>query len=151
MPSYPQILTPAASRYAAEMARAIRPAAPRLDRRLSAYCESAAMAMPKFALCWASLRRRRRDSRTLPQFLEQVEYNGRRLAKMNVSPAQAQDALRDSIALLDPVLAGRFQPAREQLHLATTLTLNEAYYRVREAETQALFGIYRAEVTALEL
>ncbi len=68
---------------------------------------------------------------------------------MNVSPAQVLDALRESVALLDPVLAGRFQPAREQLHLATTLTLNEAYYHVREAETQALFGIYRAEVAAL--
>jgi signal transduction histidine kinase len=53
--------------------------------------------------------------------------------------------------MIDPILDGRFQPAREQLRLATMLTLNEAYYRVREAETQALFGIYRAEAAAPDL
>jgi signal transduction histidine kinase len=53
--------------------------------------------------------------------------------------------------LIDPVLAGRFQPAREQLELATTLTVNDAYYQVREQETQALFGIYRAEMEATDL
>jgi hypothetical protein len=150
LPSDSQILTPAASRYAAEMARAIKPAAARLDRRLSAGLRkrghNAAQVRALLAITPAAAAR----LRTLPQFLEQVEYNGRRLAKMNVSPAQVQEALRDCGALLDPVLAGRFQPAREQLHLATTLTLNEAYYRVREAETQALFGIYRAEVTAVD-
>jgi signal transduction histidine kinase len=150
LPSDSQILTPAASRYAAEMARAIKPAAAQIDRRLSAAlrkrAHNGAQVRALLAITPAAAAR----LRTLPQFLEQVEYNGRRLAKMNVSPAQVQEALRDCGALLDPVLAGRFKPAREQLHLATTLTLNEAYYRVREAETQALFGIYRAEMTALD-
>src|SRR5262249_20297044 len=42
-------------------------------------------------------------------------------------------------------LGKRFQPAREQLHLATVLVLENAYYRVRESEAQTLFSIYRAQ------
>ncbi len=144
-----QILTPAAGRYAAEMARAIRPQAARFDRRLSGLWRKRGHDAAQIRALLTIAPPAAARLRTLPQFLEQVAYNGRRLAKMNVSPVQVQDALRDCAMLLDPVLAGRFQPAREQLHLATTLTLNEAYYRVREAETQALFGIYRAEVSAL--
>jgi signal transduction histidine kinase len=131
------------------MARAIQPAAARLDRRLSSLLRKrghdAAQIRALLSITPAAAAR----LRTLPQFLEQVDYNGRRLAKMNISPEQAQEALRESDSLLDPLLSGRFQPAREQLRLATTLTLNAAYYRVREAETQALFGIYRAEEAAL--
>jgi len=132
------------------MARAIKPAAAQLDRRLSAGLRKRGHNDAQIRALLAITPAAAARLRTLPQFLEQVEYNGRRLAKMNVSPAQVQEALCDCGALLDPVLAGRFQPTREQLHLATTLTLNEAYYRVREAETQALFGIYRAEVSALD-
>jgi signal transduction histidine kinase len=86
--------------------------------------------------------------RTHGEFVEQVEYHGRRLAKLNVAPGDAHETLREFGALLEPILSGRFQPAREQLELATRLTLNHAYYQVREAETQALFGIYRAEMEA---
>jgi signal transduction histidine kinase len=50
--------------------------------------------------------------------------------------------------LLDPVLGQRFAPSREQLHLATVLALDRAFYQVREAEAQALFGVYRAEADA---
>ncbi|MGD0500189.1 MAG: sensor histidine kinase [Bryobacteraceae bacterium] len=89
--------------------------------------------------------------RTLAQFFEQVEYNGRRLAKLNVPPEEAGAALDSFGTLLDPVLAGAFQPAREQLRLATVLTLNKAYYEVREAEAQTLFGLYRAEMEAAGL
>src|SRR6185312_14074003 len=133
------------------MARAIRPYAEKLDKRLAALLRkrghNAAQIRALQAITPAAASR----LRTLPQFLEQVEYSGRRLAKMNVSPAQVADALRESSELLGPALGGRFQPAREQLHLAATLTLNEAYYRVREAEAQALFGMYRAEVAAADL
>jgi len=149
LPSDSQILTPAAGRYAAEMARAIKPAAEQLDRRLSLILRKRGHDADQIRALLAIVPAAAARLRTLPQFLEQVEYNGRRLAKMNVSPAQAQETLRDCGALLDPLLARRFAPAREQLRLATTLALNEAYYRVREAEVQALFGIYRAEVAAV--
>jgi signal transduction histidine kinase len=88
---------------------------------------------------------------SLAQFFEQVDYNGRRLAKLNVPLEEAIGALDDFGALLQPVLAGAFQPAREQLHLATILALNNAYYEVREAEAQTLFGLYRAETEAASL
>jgi signal transduction histidine kinase len=149
LPSDSQILTPAAGRYAAEMARAVKPEAARFDRRLSLMLRKRGHDAAQIRALLAIAPTAAARLRTLPQFLEQVEYNGRRLAKMNVSPAQAQEALRDCGAMLDSLLGARFEPAREQLRLATTLALNEAYYRVREAETQALFGIYRAEVAAL--
>src|ERR1019366_9412367 len=54
-------------------------------------------------------------------------------------------------ALLDHAVAGRFAPCREQLQLVTRLTLNQAYYGVREAESQVFFGLYHAEGEAAGL
>ncbi len=130
------------------MGRLIEPQAGRLDREFTRllrgqdYAPLAVRAL--VAITPAAASRLRRFDR----FLEQVEYNGRRLAKLNVPVSQVQQALRDFAGLLDRVLGGRFQPAREQLELAVVLALNRAYYQVREAETQALFGIYRAELEA---
>jgi signal transduction histidine kinase len=59
--------------------------------------------------------------------------------------------LRELDAILDPLLAGRFEPAREQLHLAIVMTLNQVHYQVREAEVQTFFGLYRAEREASDL
>jgi signal transduction histidine kinase len=133
------------------MGRAIASFADQLDRRFSRIlrshgCDQAA-ARAFLAITPVAAAR----LRSLPRFLEQVEYNGRRLAKLNVAPAKVQEELRTFGTLLDPLLAGRFGPAREQLHLATTLTLNNAFYQVREEEAQALFGIYRAEAEAVDL
>jgi signal transduction histidine kinase len=89
--------------------------------------------------------------RTLARFLEQVAYNGRRLAKLNVPPEEAAAALEEFGALLAPVFGDDFQPAREQLRLATTLTLNDAYYEVRDAEAQTFFRLYRAETESASL
>src|SRR2546430_9197213 len=84
-------------------------------------------------------------------FLEQVEYNGRRLAKLNLPPGEVRDVLAEFGDLVNAELAGRFAPAREQLDLATTLALHQAYYQVREAESQAFFGLYHAEAEAVDL
>jgi len=86
--------------------------------------------------------------RSLPRFLERVERHGRRLAKLNAGPEEVDRALADFGALLDPLLEGRFAPAREQLRLATSLALNNAFYQVRESEAQALFGFHRVRVEA---
>ncbi len=86
--------------------------------------------------------------RSLPRFLARVEYHGRRLAKLNAGPEEVDGALADFGALLDPLLEGRFAPAREQLRLATSLALNNAFYQVRESEAQALFGFHRVRVEA---
>jgi signal transduction histidine kinase len=82
--------------------------------------------------------------KSVAQFLEQVDYNGRRLAKLNVSPAEvlkilaAYDRLRPHHGL-------------ESLNAAVVLALNNAYYRVREAEAQAFFDLFRVELEAANL
>ena len=92
------------------------------------------------------------------QFIEQVEYNGRRLAKMNLPPSAILEALQAYDRLLVPVLESlmpaehaNFQWVREQLHFCVILTLNNAYYQVREAETQAFYELFRIELESRNL
>ena len=151
MPLTSRLLTPAARRHVARMLRAVAPAAGRLDRRFATLLRQRrydALQIRAFLAITAAAASR---LRSLPQFLEQVAYNGRRLAKLNVPPSAVDEVLREFGGLLDPVLAGQFEPAREQLHLATILILNDAFYQVREAESQAFFGLYRAETEATGL
>ncbi len=91
-------------------------------------------------------------------FIEQVEYNGRRLAKLNLPPSAILEALQEYDRILTPVLQGlireehaNFQWVREQLHFCVVLTLNNAYYQVREAETQAFYDLFRIELESLNL
>jgi signal transduction histidine kinase len=91
-------------------------------------------------------------------FIEQVEYNGRRLAKLNLPPSAILTALGEYDRLLTPVLASllpdehaNFQWVREQLHFCVILTLNNAYYQVREAETQAFYELFRIELESRNL
>src|SRR5260370_22564658 len=115
--------TRGARRHISRMLRALAPFASRLERS-----------------CRSLLRQRHYDAaqirafltitpgaasrlRTLNQFMEQAEYNGRRLAKQNVPPSEVSEVLQELGAVLDPLLAGRFEPAREQLHQATVLAL----------------------------
>src|SRR3984957_4244475 len=86
-------------------------------------------------------------------FIEQVEYNGRRLAKLNLPPSSILEALQEYDRLLSPLLVSllpeehaNFQWVREQLHFCVILTLNNAYYQVREAETQAFYELFRVEL-----
>lgn len=92
------------------------------------------------------------------KFIEQVEYNGRRLAKLNLPPASILEALQEYDRLLTPVLRkllpneyANFQWVREQLHFCVILTLNNAYYQVREAETQAFYELFRIELESRNL
>src|SRR5664279_262817 len=145
------LLTSVARRYVARMTGAIAPYADRLDRRFRTVlrrrgCDPA-QARAFLAITPAAASR----LSSLSQFLEQVEYHGRRLAKLNVQPDNAKETLQAFGGLLDAVLPGQFEPAREQLHLATVLALNQAYYQVREAEAQAFFGLYQAEAQATGL
>ena len=91
-------------------------------------------------------------------FFEQVEYSGRRLAKLNVPPVEIISALRTYDTVLDPLLKKllpqeyiNFQWTREQLHFCVVLSLNNAFYQVREAETQAFYDLFRAELEAKNL
>jgi len=92
------------------------------------------------------------------KFIEQVEYNGRRLAKLNLPPSAILEALQEYDRLLTPTLESlipdehsNFQWVREQLHFCVILTLNNAYYQVREAETQAFYELFRIELESRNL
>ena len=89
------------------------------------------------------------------QFFESVGRAGKWLAKLNLPPSEVMRALQEYDHLLQPHLetlsdearAG-FSWVREQLQFCVILALNEAYYHVREAETQALHQIFRIELEA---
>jgi signal transduction histidine kinase len=154
-------LTSAARHHIDGMFRLVAPAAARLDREfrkilrkrpISADAgETPAMRAARVRALCAITPGAASRVRSLADFLEQVDYNGRRLAKLNVNPEQAGEALGAFDALLEPLLAGGFQPAREQFRLLTVLQLNKAFYQVRELETQAFFGLHRAETESASL
>jgi|ERR1017187_5036790 signal transduction histidine kinase len=144
MPAHEALFTKAARRHVARLAHVIAPAAAGLERKFLAllrkrrYGDVERRALMAISPCAAA------RLGSIEKFLEQVEYNGRRLAKCNLPPDAAGQVLRQFDDMLEPLLQGRFGPSLEQLQWATLLALERAYYRVREAESQALFGIYRA-------
>jgi signal transduction histidine kinase len=98
------------------------------------------------------------------KFIEQVEYSGRRLAKLNLPPSAIVEALQQYDGLLtaklkrllrdasvDEALQANFQWVREQIHFCVILTLNNAYYQVREAETEAFYELFRVELESRNL
>ncbi len=145
------ILTPEARRHARLMAKALQPFAARLERRFreSMYERRYSPAQVRALLAITPVAAAR--LRSLPEFLEQIDYQGRRLAKLNVPRAGISDALHEFAAVVDEALQGRFQPVREQLQLATTLGLESAFYAVRDAEARAFFALYRAELEARDV
>jgi signal transduction histidine kinase len=95
---------------------------------------------------------------TLATFLEQVEYSGRRLAKLGLAPPEIVAALRQFDSILDAVVAEHLPDeaqtvtwVRNQLHFLVILTLNHAFYQVREAESQAFYDLFRVEVESRSL
>ena len=84
----------------------------------------------------------------LPAWLEQLDYYGRRLAKLNITPAIVGKAL----AQYDRLLSGLAEePIRRQLRSIAALAVNRAFYEVREAEATAFYGLFRAETGARSL
>src|SRR5436309_2097417 len=145
------LLTPAARRHLNQMRAAIAPAAARLDRKWSKLLRERAYDAAQIRALLAITPAAASRLRTLDQFPEQVKYNGRRLAKLNLPPGEVRDVLAEFGDLVTAELGDRFAPAREQLDLAITLALHQAFYQVREAESQAFFGLYHAEAEAVDL
>jgi signal transduction histidine kinase len=141
-------MTAEARRHGRRLAASLRPASGRLNREFTRILRERRYSGDTVRALLAITPAAAAGCRTHDEFIEQIEYQGRRLAKLNVAPGETYEALQQFGAMLEPILCNRFQPAREQLDLTTRLVLNQAYYQVREAETQALFGIYRAEVEA---
>ena len=97
-------------------------------------------------------------SRGLQPFLEQVEYTGRRLAKLGLAPGAVLGALKGYEEILQSVVfrghpeeAANLGWARDQLHFCIVLTLNDAFYQVREAESAAFYELFRVEVESRTL
>jgi signal transduction histidine kinase len=91
-------------------------------------------------------------------FFEEVDYNGKRLAKLNLPPTAILVALGEYDKLLVPLLKKllpqehhNFQWVREQFQFCVMLTLNNAYYNVREGETQAFYEMFWAELESRNL
>ena len=91
--------------------------------------------------------------RPLADFLEQVEYNGRRLANHYIAPDRAGAALLAYRPARPPIHArlpaearDRMRQARRQLHLCTMIALNHAAFTVRETEAHALLDLFRDEL-----
>jgi signal transduction histidine kinase len=98
------------------------------------------------------------EGRPTADFIEQVEYNGRRLAKLDIAPSEISQALGEYDRIMAPIFRGLGERevadlrwAREQLSFCAFLTLNNAFYQVREAETQAFFELFRAEIDSTGL
>ncbi len=141
------------------LARALRPHVAAIDRRYLARLQElgferrqrAALA----AITFGAAARFVNGGRNLKLFLEQVEYNGRRLAKLNLPPSDIVEAMAEYDRGLDPLLERllpgehqNFRWVREQLHFCAILTLNKAYYQVRETEAEAFYELFRTELDA---
>jgi len=151
MPVVTGLLTIKSKRHVRRMLQALTPSANGLDDQFRAWLRKAgcnpAQATALLAVTPAAATR----LASLGPFLKQVAYSGKRLAKLNLSPAVIAEALHHFDRRAEDLLEGRFAPAREQLLLATHFLLNQAFYEVREAESQAFFGLYRAEALAADL
>ena len=144
------------------LAQLLRPRAPALERRFLARLKRAGFdqrqAKALAAITPATATRILSGRRRLADVIEQVEYSGRRLAKLGVTPGRIAGALRGYDLLLAPLLrplapreAANLRWALEQLHFCVLLTLNNAFYQVREAETEAYQELFRAELESRNL
>jgi len=132
------------------MLRAIAPRRRPLDRRFATLLASAAMMPRKFRAFLAITPAAASSLRSLPQFLEQVEYNGRRLAKLKRSPSAWTKSCGSSPVCL--TRCSRATPAaREAAHLATIPHPERRLLPGPRGESQAFFGLYHAETEAAGL
>ena len=94
----------------------------------------------------------------LSEFFENVEYHGRRLAKLEVGPAEVISSLREYEQALVPVLrrlfgrdATNYIWSLEHLYFCIMLTLNTAYFQVRDREAQAFYDVFQDELESLSV
>lgn len=130
----------------------------RFEARLKQKGYTAEQCVALTAISAGTAARRLAEGDTLAVFLEEVQYRGRRLAKLRMTPALVVAALHEYDMLFDEALHQRttwevpnLEWVRSQLHFLVTLTLNNAFYHVREAESRAFYELFRAEVEARSL
>lgn len=95
------------------------------------------------------------QGRALEDFFEQVSYNGRRLAKLDMLPAAAPGLLATYGRLLGRQAARRSieigaeaRAAAAELGAAIVVGLNNAFFEVREAEIATFFELHEAGLDA---
>ena len=145
------LLTADGRRHVRLMLRHLAPHADRLEQRFRAWLSKAGYEAAHSDTLLSITPAAASRCPSVNAFLKQVRSGGRRLAKWNLSLTKINRALRRFDQLSGTVLEGRFAPAREQLLLATNFLLNRTFYEVREAESQAFFGLHRAEAEASDL
>ena len=89
----------------------------------------------------------------MSEFLEQVEYHGRRLAKLDVPPNHVLASLKEYEEALLPDLKKVFPKdftsyisALDHLYFCVKLTLNNAYYQVRDLEARAFYEVLQDQL-----
>ena len=94
----------------------------------------------------------------LADFFERVEYHGRRLAKLDVPPAEVIASLREYEEALQPDLRRLFPAdfsnylwSLEHLYFCILLTLNTAYFQVRDQEAQAFYDLFHDQLESLSV
>ncbi len=139
------------------MAAAMKKRLPALEKRFrqrlkelsytKQQCESLVMITPGAAAAMLVA------GKQLGAYLEEVQYRGRRLAKLGLTPASVVSALREYDVIVEeeisrslPAQAANLAWARNQLHFLAVLSLNTSFYQVREAESHAFYELFRAEV-----
>ena len=142
-----------------QLARLLRPEVRRLEKQLQLRWRSRgfdpkqrkALASVTSLAALAALS----EGRFPEPFFEQVDYHGRRLAKLDVTAPQAAREIEEAGRLIRRRLARsgasrlhELDAARRQLDLATLLVLHHAYYQVREAEAETFQELFRAELEA---
>ena len=150
-----------------ELAKRLRPRASQLEKRFLEALHSGKDQLPPLddrqaaalrAITPGAALRALGEGRPISEFFEQVEYNGRRLAKMHLPPSTIIDALEQYDHLLAGVLeklvpqqVDDLRWVREQLLFCVILTLNNAFYQVREAETKTFYDLFRVELESRSL
>ncbi len=92
----------------------------------------------------------------LADFFERVEYNGRRLAKFDVPPSEVISSLREYEEALDlrrffPQDYSNYLWSLNHLYFCVLLTLNTAYFQVRDQEAQVFFELFENELESLSV
>src|SRR5690349_9169661 len=94
------LFTPAARLHAMRLARAIAPFADLLESSFRGLLRRRTHSPASIRACLAISPAAASRCRSLRAFLEQVGYNGRRLAKLNVHPAEVKEVLGEFGKLL---------------------------------------------------
>ncbi|MBI1358487.1 MAG: GAF domain-containing protein [Acidobacteria bacterium] len=91
-------------------------------------------------------------------FFETVEYHARRLAKLDLSPTQVlasvteyQRRLLPEVKRLFPEDSTTYLLALEHLYFSIKLTLNNAYYQVRDLEATAFYDVLQDQLETLRV